>query len=100
MTVIDDGLGHLSDQSINWITATEDVELVIPHAGLSESAKRAKIFAKLCNLNNSLAAKVKDLDDAEPIQDPNKVCVAANQEINVFEEELQIENGHPANLVR
>jgi hypothetical protein len=55
--IIDDGPGHLSDQAINWIKATEDVQLEIIDAGLSESLKRAEKFAKICDLNESLAAK-------------------------------------------
>jgi hypothetical protein len=92
--VIDDGLGHLSDQARHWINATEDVQLEIIDAGLSEK------FAKICDLNESVAAKVKELEAAEPVQGPNKELVAAHQEIEELEEELWIEKRRSAKLER
>jgi hypothetical protein len=68
MKVIDDSPGHFFDQAINWIKAMEDVQLEIINAGLLESLKHAEQFAKICNLNKSLATKVKELEAAEPIQ--------------------------------
>jgi hypothetical protein len=60
MKIIDDAPRLLSDQAINRIRATEDVQLEIIDANLSESLKQAEKFAKTCHLNVSLAAKVKD----------------------------------------
>jgi hypothetical protein len=89
--VIDDGPEHLLDQAINWIKATEDVQLEIINAGLSESLEQAEKFSKVCELNESLAAKVKELEAAESVQGPNKELAAAHQEIDELEEELRIE---------
>jgi len=101
MKVIDNGPGHLSDQAINWIRATEDVQLEIINAHLSESLGQAKKFAKICDLNESLAAKVKDLEATEPVQDrPSRELAAAQQEIEELEEELQIEKRRSAKLER
>jgi hypothetical protein len=98
--IIDDGPGHLSDQAINWIKATEDVQLEIIDAGLSESLEQAEKFSKVCELNESLAAKVKELEAAEPVQGPNKELAAAHQEIDELEEELRIEKRRTAKLER
>jgi hypothetical protein len=67
MKIIDAGPGVLSNQAINWIRATEDVQLEIIDANLSESLEQAEKFAKICDLNESLAAKVKDLEATEPV---------------------------------
>jgi hypothetical protein len=45
--VIDNGPGHLSDQAMNWIRATEDVQLEIIDANLSENLERAEKFSKI-----------------------------------------------------
>jgi len=67
MKIIDDGPGVLSDQAINWIRATEDVQLEIIDANISESLEQAEKFAKICDLNASLAAIVKDLEATEAV---------------------------------
>jgi len=41
MKIIHDGPGVLYDQAINWIWATEDVQLEIINAHLSESLDQA-----------------------------------------------------------
>jgi len=69
MKIIDDGPGVLSDQAINWIRATEAVQLEIIDANLSKSLEQAEKFAKICDLNESLAAKVKDLEATELVRD-------------------------------
>jgi hypothetical protein len=92
MKIIDDGPGVLSDQAINWIRATEDVQLEIINANLSESLEQAEKFAKICDLNKSLAAKVKDLEETEPVRDGlSRELAAAQREIEELEEELQVE---------
>jgi predicted RNase H-like nuclease (RuvC/YqgF family) len=101
MKVIENGPGHLSDQAINWIRATEDVQLEIIDANLSESLEEAEKFAKICDHNESLAAKVKVLEDTEPVQDgPSRELAAAQQEIEELEEELQIKKHRSAKLER
>ena len=101
MKIIDDGPGVLSDQAINWIRATEDVQLEIIDANLSESLEQAEKFAKICDLNESLAAKVKDLEATEPVRDgPSRELAAAQREIEELEEELQIEKRRSAKLER
>ena len=97
MKIIDDGPGVLSDQAINWIRATEDVQLEIIDANLSESLEQAEKFAKICDLNESLAAKVKDLEATEPVRDgPSRELAAAQREIEELEEKLQIEKRRSA----
>jgi len=92
LKIIDDGHGVLSDQAINWIRATEDVQLEIIDATLAKSLEQAEIFAKICDLNESLAAKVKDLEATEPVRDgPSRESADAQREIDELEEELQIE---------
>ncbi|KAF8246992.1 hypothetical protein K440DRAFT_644312 [Wilcoxina mikolae CBS 423.85] len=86
--IIAEGPAPLSDQAINWIKATEDVQLEIIDADLSESLKQVEIFAKICDLNECSAAKVKDLEAAEPVQDTNNELAAAHQDIDELEEEL------------
>jgi len=101
MKVIDDGPGHLSDQVTNWISATEDIQLEIIDAIISESLEQAEKFAKICNFNESLAAKVKDLEATEPVQDgPSRELAAGQQEIEELEEELQIKKHGSAKLER
>jgi len=91
MKVIDDSPGLLSDQAVNWIRPTEDVQLVIIDANLSGSLEQAEKFAKLCDLHESLAAKVNDLDATGPIQEgPSRELADARQQIEELEEELQI----------
>jgi hypothetical protein len=97
--VIDDSPGHLSRQAINWNKATEDVQLEIIEVGLLESLKQAKQVAKICDLKESLAGKVKELE-AEHSQGPNKELVAAHQDINKLEEELRIEKCRSVKLKR
>jgi chromosome segregation ATPase len=99
-TVIDDGPGHLSDKAMNCIKAAEDAQHQITNAGLSESLEQAENFTKMCDINNSLAAKVKELEAAEPIQGPNNELEAAHQEIDELREELQIDMRHSAKLER
>ena len=49
---------------------------------LSKSLEQAEKFAKICDLNESLAAKVQDLEATEPVQgSPSSELVAAQQEI-------------------
>jgi len=45
----------------------EDVQLEIIDAYLSESLAQAEKFAKICALNESLAAEVKVLEVTEPV---------------------------------
>jgi len=78
MKIIDDGPGVLSYQAIDWIRATEDVQLEILDANLSESLEQAEKFTKICNLNESLPVKVKDMEATEPIRDgPSRELAAA-----------------------
>ena len=93
MKIIDDGPGVFPDQAINCIRATEDVQFEIIDANLSKSLEQAEKFAKICDLNFSLAAKVKDLKATEPVRDVRSREFAAGQrEIGELEEELWIEN--------
>jgi chromosome segregation ATPase len=63
------------------------------------TSPRAEKFAKICALNKRLAAKVKDLDATGPVQEgPSRELVAAQQEIEELEEELQIEKRRSAKL--
>jgi hypothetical protein len=79
--------------------ATEDIQQEIINTNLSKCLKQAETFAQLCNLNQSLAARVKDLKAAEPVQDGlSRELVAAQQVIKDLEEELQIKKHHSANL--
>jgi hypothetical protein len=88
--VIDNRPGHLSDHSIKWIKAMEDVQLQLIDTGLSESLDQAEKFVKICDLNQSLVSKVKDLEAAEPVQGPNKEVAAAYQEKDELKGVLQI----------
>ena len=91
MKIIDDSPGVLSDQAINWIRATEDVQLEIIDANLSESLEQAEKFAKICNLNESLSAKVEDLEVSEPFRDgPSWASAAAQLNNEQLEEEPRI----------
>jgi hypothetical protein len=69
MTVNNDGPVLLSDQTINWIRATEDIQLEIIDGKQFEWLQQAEKFAKICDLNESFAAKVKNLEATEAIQD-------------------------------
>jgi chromosome segregation ATPase len=70
----------------------EDVQLEIIDANLSESLEQAEKFAKICDLNESLATKVKDLEATESVRDGTiREIAAAQREIEELEEELQIE---------
>jgi len=101
MKIIDDGPGVLSDQAINWIRATEDIQLEIIDPNLSESYEQSEKFATICDLNESLAATVEDLEATEPVQDgPSRQSVAAQQDIEELEAELQIEKHRSAKLER
>jgi len=82
MKVIDDGPGDLSDQAINWIRATENVQVKIINANLSEMLVLAEKFAKICNLNESFATEVKDMKSTNPVLDgPSRELAATQQEI-------------------
>ena len=73
----------------------------IINSNISESLEEAEKFAKICNLNESVATKLKDLEATEPIRDgPSRESAAAQQEIEKLEEELQIENRRSAQLER
>jgi hypothetical protein len=101
MNVIEDGPGHLSDQAFNWIRATEDVQLEIIDANLSESLEQIGKFAKICDLNESLAAKVKDLEATGPLQEgPSRELAATQEEIEELEEELKIETTEQTDLAQ
>jgi len=101
MKIIDDCLGVLSDQAITWIRATEDVQLEIIDANLTESLEHAEEFAKISDLNESLAAEVKDLEVTEPVRDgPSREFAATHWEIHELKEELQIEKRRSAMLER
>ena len=101
MKVIDDGPGDLSDQAINWIGATEVVQLQIIDINLSGSLEHAEKLATNCDLNESFAAKFKDLEATEPVQDgPSSELAAAQQELEELEEELQIKKRQHAKLER
>jgi hypothetical protein len=82
MKIIDDGPGVLSDQAINWIRATEDVQLEIIDANLSESLEQAEKFPNTCDLNEGLAVKDKDIEANGPVRPgPSRELVAAQREI-------------------
>ena len=101
MKIIDDGPEVLSDQAIHWIRATDDVQLEIIDANLSEILEQAEKFAKICDLNESFAAKVKDWEATEPVRDGlSRELAAAQREIEELEEELQIEKCRSAKLER
>jgi len=67
MKIIDDSPGILSDQAITWIRATENVQFQIIDTNLSEGLEQAEKFAVICDLNESLATKVKNLEAMEPV---------------------------------
>jgi hypothetical protein len=101
MKIIDNGPGVWSFKAINLIRATEDIQLEITDANLSESLEQAEKFAKICDLNESLAPKVKDLEATEPVRDsPSRELGAAHQDIEELEEELQIKKRQSAKLER
>jgi hypothetical protein len=51
-------------------------------ANLFDSLDHAEKFAKICDLNESVAAKVKDLEATGPVQDgPSQESAAAQQDI-------------------
>jgi len=101
MKDINDRPGVLSDQAINWIRATEDIQLEITDANLSESLEQAEKFAKICDLNESFTSKVKDLEATEPFQDgPRRELAATQQEIEELEDELQIVKHQSAKFER
>jgi hypothetical protein len=101
MKIIDDGPRVLSDQANNWIRAMEDVQLEIIDANLSESLEQADKFPKICDLIESLAAKVKDLEATEPVRDGlSRELAAAQREIEELEEELQIKKHRSAKMER
>jgi hypothetical protein len=101
MNIINNSPDVLSDLAIYWIKAMKDIQLEIIDANLSKSLEQAEKFTKVCYLNKSLAAKVKDLEATEPGQDsPNRKFVTVQQEIEKLEEELQIEKRQSAKLER
>jgi hypothetical protein len=97
---VEDSPELLSEQAINWIRAAEAVQLETMDVNISESLLQAEKLAKICNLNKTLVAKDNHLEAVEAIQDgQSKELVAAQQEINEFEE-LQMEKYCSANLER
>jgi len=79
MNTIDARPGHLSDRAINWMGAANDIHLEISNGDFGESLQSAKDVVMICNLNQSLAAEVENLEAAEPVQDGlSKRLVAAN----------------------
>ncbi|KAF8246431.1 hypothetical protein K440DRAFT_644984 [Wilcoxina mikolae CBS 423.85] len=88
-------------QDTNWIRATEDVQLDTIEGGHSTRLERAEVFAKICDLNDSLAAKVKDLEGAKLVQDStSKELTVAHQDIDELEEALHIEKCRSAKVER
>jgi len=69
MKVMDDGPGVLSDQAINSIRGTENVQLEIIEDNPFKSLEQAEKFAKIYDLNKFLASEFKDLEAAEPVRD-------------------------------
>ncbi|KAF8251309.1 hypothetical protein K440DRAFT_637854 [Wilcoxina mikolae CBS 423.85] len=69
-------------------------------AHLSESLEQSEKFPKICDLNECLAANVRDLEATELGQDTNNELAAAHQEIDELEEELQIKKSRSAKLKR
>ena len=67
MKIINDVPGVLSNKAINWIRATEDFQMEIIDANLSESLEQGEKFAKICDLKESLAVKATDLEATEPV---------------------------------
>jgi len=101
MKLIDESPGVLSNQALNGIRATEEVQSEIIDANLSERLEPAEKIAKICDVNEWLAAKVKDLEATEPVQDgPSRDLVAAQREIEELDGELQIEKRRSAKLER
>ncbi|KAF8244559.1 hypothetical protein K440DRAFT_635985 [Wilcoxina mikolae CBS 423.85] len=98
--IIVDCLESLSDQAFNWIRATVEDQLEMIDADLSESLESAEKLANIGDLNESLAANVKDFETVESVQGPNKELVAAHQEIEELEEEVRIEMRRFAKLER
>jgi len=91
MKDIDDCPAVLSDIAMNWIRALEEVQMEIIDADVSEILEEAEEYAMICDLNVSLATKVENLEDTEPVQDgPSREWAAAQQEIEELEEQLQI----------
>jgi hypothetical protein len=99
--IIDEGPGALSDQAINWIGLTDGVKLRMIDANLSDSLEQAKKFDMICDLNDSLVAKVTDLELTNPIRDSQSMELAATQrEIEELHEDLYIEKPRSAKLER
>ncbi|KAF8245068.1 hypothetical protein K440DRAFT_646557 [Wilcoxina mikolae CBS 423.85] len=98
--VIDDGSGNLSNQALNWFKAMQDVQLDLIDAGLLECLEQSEKDARSWNFNNSLVAKVKDLQATESIRGPNKQLAEAHQEMDQLEDELRIEKYHSVKLER
>jgi hypothetical protein len=79
----------------------EDDQLEIIDANLTRSLEQAETFTNICDLNESLAAKVKNLQATELFHDgPTRELAAAQHDIEEFEEELQIEERWFARLER
>jgi hypothetical protein len=101
MKIIDDVPGVLSKQAINWSRATVDVQLGILDANLSERLQQAEKYTKICDLNEILAAKVKDLEATKHVRDgPSMELEATQREIEQLEEELQRKNHRSDKLER
>jgi len=99
LKITDDGPGVWSDQAIDWIRATEDVQLEIIDGNLSELLEHAKKCAKICDLNESLATMVQSLEGTEPVRCAlSRELAAAQRDIEEMQEELQIENRQSAKL--
>jgi hypothetical protein len=96
--VICHGPGLMSDHATNRNRAMDDIQSEINVANHSESHDQAENFAKFCYLNECLATPINDLEDTVPIQDgPSRELAATKQEIEGWEEDLQIEKRRSAN---
>jgi hypothetical protein len=63
--------------------------LGILDANLSKRLQQAEKYTKICDLNESLAAKVKDLEATKHVRDgPSMELEATQREIEQLEEEL------------
>jgi len=101
MTHIDNSLGLLSDQAINWMRVREDIHLEIIDATITESLHELGIFTTISDLNKSLSATVNFLKITEPIQDDSsKKLVATQYEPEELEEDLWLQNHHSTKLER
>jgi hypothetical protein len=91
MMVIDKDPGDLSNQAINWIRATEDVQFAIGDDNLSERIVQGVNFGKICDPNDRLAAIFKDLEATEPVRDGPARSIASPRHNNEkWQDKLQI----------